>query len=141
MGGKRYVFVDSCILLDLFNADKNWSEWSSNTLHGLTSENQLVINIIIFSEIAFNFDTSEQLVNTLELLNIQILDIPFEAAFNVSRTFKIYRKNKGKKKVPMPDLYIGEHANSLGVPLVTRDTKTNSSPLLAHIFMNTIFKR
>lgn len=122
VGDKKCVFIDSCALLDVFNADKTWGEWSSTTLHSLASENQLVINIIVFTEVAFNFDTPDKLVNTLELLNIKVLDIPVEAAFNVSRTFKEYRKNKGDKKSPMPDFYIGEHAKILGVPLVTRDT-------------------
>ncbi len=116
------MFVDSCVLLDIFNADETWVKWSSNTLHSLSKENQLVINIIIFTEIALNFDTPKELIDTLELLNIKILDIPVEVAFDVSRTFKKYRKNKGDKKSPMPDFYIGEHAMSLGVPLVTRDT-------------------
>ena len=122
MGNKKYVFIDSCVLLDIFNADRTWGNWSSNILHSLSNENQLVINIIVFTEIAFNFDSSDKLMNTLELLNIQVLDIPFNAAFNVSRIFKSYRKNKGDKKSPMPDFYIGEHAKTLGVPLVTRDT-------------------
>lgn len=119
---KNYVFVDSCVLLDIFNADKNWAEWSSTTLHGLSKENQLVINIIVFTEVAFNFESSQKLIDILELLDIQILDIPNEVAFDVSRTFKEYRKNKGDKKSPMPDFYIGEHAKFLNVPLVTRDT-------------------
>ena len=103
-------------------ADENWAEWSSATLHNLSKEKQLVINIIVFTEIAFNFESSKKLIDTLELLDILILDMPNEVAFNVSRTFKRYRKNKGDRKSPMPDFYIGEHARFLGVPLVTRDT-------------------
>ncbi|MCP4433727.1 MAG: hypothetical protein GY806_22365 [Gammaproteobacteria bacterium] len=38
--------------------------------------------------------------------------------FNVSRIYKQYRKNKGNKKSPMPDFYIGEHAKHLGIPLI-----------------------
>jgi len=119
---KGAVFVDSCVLLDIFNADETWREWSSNTLHVISSEHQLVINMIVFTEIAFNFSSAEKLKDTLELLNIRILDIPIDVAFNVSRVFKKYRKNKGDKKSPMPDFYIGEHVKYLGVPLVTRDT-------------------
>ncbi len=121
MGAKSLVFVDSCVLLDIFNADKTWATWSSNTLNKLSAAHQLVINIIVFTEIAFNFESSSQLEQTLKLLNIKILDIPLGSAFNVSATFKKYRKNKGGMKSPMPDFYIGEHAKSLDVPLVTRD--------------------
>jgi predicted nucleic acid-binding protein len=54
-------------------------------------------------------------------MGINILKIPTEVAFNVSRIFKQYRKNKGDKKSPMPHFYIGEHAKHLGVSLITRD--------------------
>jgi len=119
---RDHVFVDSCVLLDIFNADKLWGECSSTILHELSGKYQLVINIVVFTEIAFNFESSTKLKNTLDLLNIEILEVPLDAAFNVSRTFKKYRKNKGDKKSPMPDFYIGEHAKALGIPLVTRDT-------------------
>lgn len=121
MDNKNRVFVDSCVLLDIFNDDKTWFEWSSGTLHEISKENQLVINIIVFTEIAINFDSSGKLRRTLELLNIKILDIPTETGFNVSRVFRKYKRNQGDKKSVMPDFYIGEHAKYLNIPLVTRD--------------------
>lgn len=118
----KLVFVDSCVLLDIFNDDERFYTWSSDILFDLSRTSQLVINIIVFTEIAFNFKSTEKLKNALGLLKIKILDIPVEVGFNVSRTFKQYRKNKGSKKIPMPDFYIGEHAKFLGASLVTRDT-------------------
>lgn len=122
MTKSKQALVDSCVLLDVFNDDKDWFEWSSDTLFKMAREYQLVINIIVFTEIAFNFNSHKQLETELGLLGIKILEIPNEVAFNVSRTFKQYRKNKGSKKSPMPDFYIGEHAKHFGIPLITRDT-------------------
>lgn len=122
MAKKGYVLIDSCVLLDVFNDDLNWYEWSSQTLYQMSKEYNLAINMIVFTEIAFNFESCELLEKELARLAIQILDIPISAAFNVSKTFKQYRKNSGDKKTPMPDFYIGEHALILGVPLITRDT-------------------
>lgn len=119
---KPVAFVDSCVLLDIFNDDERWFEWSSTTLYDLSKEYDLVINVIVFAEIAFNFDSEQRLKDELNLLGIKVLDIPTTAAFNVSRVFKQYRKNKGDKKSAMPDFYIGEHAQCLGGPLITRDT-------------------
>ncbi|MFT4925673.1 MAG: putative nucleic acid-binding protein [Phenylobacterium sp.] len=119
---KSNLLVDSCVLLDIFNDDEHWYEWSSKMLYKLSVKYNLVINTIIFSEIAFNFESCEDLQNTLAELNIEILDIPLSAAFNVSRTFKRYRKNKGSKTSSMPDFYIGAHASYLNIPLITRDT-------------------
>ncbi|MEO0444196.1 MAG: type II toxin-antitoxin system VapC family toxin [Pseudomonadota bacterium] len=114
--------VDSCVLLDIFNDDPNWYDWSADTLYSLSSDHQLIINTIIFTEVAFNFDNAETLEKALKSLGITIEGIPLPAAFNVSQVFRQYRKNKGGKKSPMPDFYIGEHAQHLNIPLVTRDT-------------------
>ncbi len=119
---KQQIFVDSCVLLDIFNDDDHWFEWSSSTLYDISKKYQLVINAIVFTEVAFNFTSYVKLENELLLLDIKLLHIPTEVAFNVSRVFKQYRKNKGGKKSPMPDFYIGEHAKYLNIPLVTRDT-------------------
>ena len=122
MANKQQAFVDSCVLLDIFNDDPDWCDWSSSVLFKMSRDYDLIINIIVFTEIAFNFGSRKQLADQLDLLGIKIIEIPTEVAFNVSRTFKRYRKNKGDKKSPMPDFYIGEHARYMGSPLITRDT-------------------
>ena len=116
------MLVDSCVLLDIFNDDPNWYEWSANTLYMLSKHHQFIINTIIFTEISYNFDSVETLEKALKQLDINIQGIPLTAAFNVSRVFRKYRQNKGDKKSPMPDFYIGEHARYLNIPLITRDT-------------------
>ena len=116
------ILVDSCVLLDIFNDDPKWYEWSADTLYELSNNHQLIINTIIFTEVAYNFDNAEMLEKSLKELGVDIQSIPLPAAFNVSRVFRQYRQNKGDKKSPMPDFYIGEHAKHLNIPLVTRDT-------------------
>ncbi len=116
------VFVDACVLLDIFNDDERFSDWSLQILNDTQKSHDLVINAIIFSEVSLNFDSCEALTQVLTHLNIEILDIPLPAAFQVSRVFKRYKQNKGDKKSPMPDFYIGAHASHLQVPIITRDT-------------------
>ena len=115
------LVVDSCVLLDIFNEDEQWCDWSVKMLSELSKTHRLVINPIIFTEIAFNFVSQELLEETLRQLNIAICDIPLDAAFKVSRTFREYRRRKGTKSSPMPDFYIGAHAESLGASVITRD--------------------
>jgi predicted nucleic acid-binding protein len=109
------------VLLDIFNDDERFSEWSIQTLNDTQKNHDLVIKAIIFSAISLNFDSYEALIHVLTQLDIEILDIPLPAAFHVSRVFKQYKQNKGDKKSPMSDFYIGAHANYLQVPIITRD--------------------
>jgi predicted nucleic acid-binding protein len=121
------ILVDSCVLLDIFNDDPKFSQWSIDTLVKLHKSNTLIINAIIFSEVAFNFDSAEALIQVLDDLGIQIREIPLQAAFEVSRVFKSYRKNKGTKNSALPDFYIGAHAEFLSAPIVTRDVSRYKS--------------
>lgn len=116
------IFVDACVLLDIFNDDTRFCDWSIQTLSALAKNHQLVINPIVFTEVSLNFERYETLANVLARMNIEVLEIPLQAAFNVSRVFKQYKKNKGEKKSPMPDFYIGAHAQFLGIAIITRDT-------------------
>ena len=49
------------------------------------------------------------------------LPLPYEAGFRASRAFLEYRKAGGTKTSPLPDFYIGAHAEVSGFILITRD--------------------
>ena len=55
------VFVDSCVLLDLFTDDKNWGEWSENILEKYSQTNTLYINSIVYTEVSIGFKKIEEL--------------------------------------------------------------------------------
>jgi predicted nucleic acid-binding protein len=50
-----------------------------------------------------------------------MLEIPKEALFLAGKAFLKYRKNKGTKRSPLPDFYIGAQAAIFGIDLMTRD--------------------
>ncbi len=41
------IFVDSCILLDLFTDDPNWADWSEKILDQYSQTNTLYMNSIV----------------------------------------------------------------------------------------------
>ena len=50
-----------------------------------------------------------------------MLEIPKEALFLAGKAYLKYRENKGIKRSPLPDFYIGAQAAVLGLDLITRD--------------------
>ena len=50
-----------------------------------------------------------------------MLEVPKEALFLAGKAFLEYRKNRGTKKSPLPDFYIGAQAAILEMDLITRD--------------------
>ena len=115
------VFIDSCVLLDLFTDDPNWANWSENILVQYSQTNTLYINSIVYTEVSIGFNKIEELETAIEQLGIKVLEIPREALFLTGKIFLKYRKNKGTKKSPLPDFFIGAHATVSAFDLITRD--------------------
>lgn len=115
------VFVDSCVLLDLFTDDPNWADWSGNILDRYSQTNTLYINSIVYTEVSIGFNKIEEVESAIRQLGIKVLEIPREALFLAGKVFLKYRKNKGTKKSPLPDFFIGAHATVSSFELITRD--------------------
>ena len=116
------VFVDSCILLDLFTDDPDWAEWSENILEQYSQTNTLYINSIVYTEISIGFNNIEEVEEAISELDIKVLEIPREALFLTGKAFLRYRKNKGTKSAPLPDFFIGAHVAVSRFDLITRDS-------------------
>ena len=117
----RGILVDSNIILDVFLDDPNWAEWSEAKLEKFSSITKLFINPVIYSEVSVGFKRIEELESALNRTGFQMLEIPKEALFLAGKAFLEYRKNRGPKRSPLPDFYIGAHAAILGMNLITRD--------------------
>jgi predicted nucleic acid-binding protein len=116
------VFVDSCILLDLFTDDPNWADWSENILDQYSQTNTLYINSIVYTEVSIGFNKIEEVETAISYLGIKVLEIPREALFLTGKVFLKYRKNKGTKNSPLPDFFIGAHSIVSKFDLITRDS-------------------
>ncbi|MGB0290500.1 MAG: type II toxin-antitoxin system VapC family toxin [Opitutales bacterium] len=117
------VLVDSNVLIDLFTNDSNWAEWSENALLEAARYDALAINPVIYAEISIAFSDAAKLDAVLEPLEIMRLQLPYRAAFLAGKAFLKYRRQGGDRSSPLPDFFIGAHAVSEKMKLITRDTK------------------
>ena len=117
----RGILVDSNIILDVFLDDPNWAEWSESKLEKFSSITKLFINSVIYSEVSVGFKRIEELESALTRSGFQMLEIPKEALFLAGKAFLKYRKNRGTKRSPLPDFYIGAQAAIFDMDLITRD--------------------
>lgn len=119
----RPVMVDSNVLIDVIENDPRWAEWSIGQLEAAMLGGGLVINPIIYAEIAAGFDDIESLEAAIAPFGLLREPLPWEAAFMTSQAYQRYRKRGGSKRSPMPDFYIGAHASLAGYRLLTRDAR------------------
>ena len=114
------VLVDANVLLDIITADPQWFAWSVEKLERALALG-LAINPVIYAELAAGFLKEEELEVALQLPDLQRLPLPHEAAFRAGHAFVEYRRQGGNRRSPLPDFFIGAHAEVAGLTLLTRD--------------------
>ena len=114
------TLVDSNIILDLVTADERWLEWSSKRLAAAADTGLVAINPIIFAECAYGYEDADDLMSDLPA-GMELLPLPYEAAFLAGRAFAEYRRQGGKRERILGDFYVGAHAQVAGLALLTRD--------------------
>lgn len=116
------TLVDANVLIDLFAADPSWHGWSRRQLAAAEKVGGLVVNPIVYAEVAASFPTQRKLDEALGGDRYKREELPWDAAFNAGRAFLAYRRAGGLKRSPLPDFYIGAHAELKGYFLLTRDS-------------------
>ncbi len=119
--------VDSNILLDIFEDDAHWADWSETTLHQYATAHSPAINPIIYAEVSVGFARIEELEAALSGCGIHMIAIPKEALFLSGKAFLAYKKRGGVKSSVLPDFFIGAHAAVSGLSLMTRDASRYQS--------------
>jgi predicted nucleic acid-binding protein len=114
------TLVDSNVLLDVFTEDPRWAGWSEAQLAEAFDRGPTVINPIIYAEISIRFASIEELEHALPV-ELEREALPWEAGFLAGKCFVEYRRRRGERRSPRPDLYIGAHAAVTGRSLLTRD--------------------
>lgn len=116
------LMLDTNVLLDILTADPKWLAWSTARFREASVTGPVPINPIIYAELAPGFDSRADLDHWLQPSRFKRLPLPYEAGFRAGHAFVDYRRRGGAKTSPLPDFYIGAHAETAGFTLVTRDT-------------------
>jgi predicted nucleic acid-binding protein len=117
------TLVDSNVLIDLFDEASEWREWADAMIADLGTRGPLVINPVIYAELAAGFNDPDELDAALPPEFLKREDLPWPAAFLAGHAFVRYRRLGGPRPAPLPDFYIGAHAAVAGHTLLTRDPR------------------
>lgn len=116
------TIVDTNVLLDLVTDDPVWAEWSIAQLDAASLRGPLLINNVIYAELAVRYQRIEDLNAFVAEAGLVIASIPTEALFLAGKVFTQYRRVGGAKTGVLPDFFIGAHAAVDEIPILTRDT-------------------
>ena len=114
------ILVDTCVWLDIFDADERWATWSLGQVAQWKARGPLLIDEIIYAELCSNFDRIETLDAALEQAGVEWSSLSRSALFLAGQARALYKRRGGRGGL-LPDFLIGAHASVLGCPILTRD--------------------
>ena len=84
----KSTLVDSNVLIDLFDQDSEWHDWSGAMLTQCASRGSLVINPIVFAEVCAGFDSLDDVEAALPEVYVRREPLPWQAAFLAGRVMR-----------------------------------------------------
>jgi predicted nucleic acid-binding protein len=115
--------IDTNVLFDLITNDPIWADWSLRQIESQAVWDRLVINPIIYAEFSVSFDRLEEVDAFLDGTGIDVDEMPRPALFLAGKAFQTYRARGGTKTGVLSDFFIGAHAVTEGISLLTRDSR------------------
>ncbi|MDN5926489.1 MAG: type II toxin-antitoxin system VapC family toxin [Hyphomicrobiales bacterium] len=115
------TLVDTNVLLDLVTDDQRWADWSIAQLEAASLDGPLVINDVIYAELAVRYDSIEDLDAFLDEAGLEMMPMPRAALFLAGKVFTKYRRAGGSRTGVLPDFFIGAHGAVSQLPVLTRD--------------------
>jgi predicted nucleic acid-binding protein len=121
------TLVDTNVLIDMLGPATRHRAWSLRALDQCLGDGTLVVNPVIWAELASSPLSEPELVSAFGMLSLKKEALPFEAAFAAGKAHRRYRLAGGLRERTLPDFFIGAHAQLGGHRLLTRDGPRYSS--------------
>jgi predicted nucleic acid-binding protein len=117
------TLVDSNVLLDFVTGGQPWANWSREQLERAALDGPLFINAVIYSEISTRYASVDAVDSLLFELQIEVAPMPRQALFLAGNAYLQYRAAGGTRTGVLADFFIGAHAATESLPLLTRDIR------------------
>jgi predicted nucleic acid-binding protein len=119
------IIVDSNVLFDAADPESPNHQWARDVIR--SNRGSMGLNQIVYAELLHAQD-AKILNPLLGGLQITLLDLPWEACPIAARAFSQFLKRttgRGEKvrSIPLPDFFIGAHAEAEGFSVATSDRK------------------
>ena len=114
------ILVDTNVVVDVLHGDPVWLDWANAQLKRFAGE--LWINPIIYAELCYRAKSSEEVDQVMIDMELNYEELTRPALFLAAKAYQIYRQRGGTKTAPLPDFFIGAHAEAMGIPILTRDS-------------------
>lgn len=124
------ILLDTNVIIDAQNRASPFFDWASDVISEAMRGAGAAINAVTLAELCAGKERIADLVRSeLQEAGIQLLDLPARAAASCGMAYRKYRLVRRKSAgglapaTPLPDFFIGAHAELMGWKLATRDSE------------------
>ena len=122
------MLLDTNVLLYASETGSEYHDWARQTIAEAISTEGAAINGVCLAEICVGEADPTTTADRIRGWGVEILDVPAAAAEVCAAAYRRYRyrrrqqSGKDSPRTPLPDFFIGAHAEFLGWTLATVDT-------------------
>ena len=123
------ILVDTNVIIDAHDRLSRFRSASSALIARAVGDEGAAINAVVLAELCVGQDDPGTLQGELRAEGLHILDVPATASAICGRAYTRYRAARHKSRgsevpaIPLPDFFIGAHAELMGWTLATRETE------------------
>lgn len=121
------TLLDTNVLIYAGDPASHYFTWARETVAGAVSSSGAAINAVSLAEICVGDSEPETVADRIRSWGVAILDVPAAAAQVCASAYLLYggrrtlESGKVAAPVPLPDFFIGAHAQIMSWPLATAD--------------------
>ena len=124
------ILLDTNVVIYAQNQGSPFYTWSNQVIVEALAETGASVNAVTLAELcAVERVHAENVETELRKAGVRILDLPARASRICGRAYSRYRRARRKSgsgrgpRTPLPDFFIGAHAEVMGWKLATRDAE------------------
>jgi predicted nucleic acid-binding protein len=120
------ILLDTNVLIYASTRRSPFLRWAKNTIASGVSGDGAAVNAVSIAELCVGDAEPEKVVERVRSWGVTVLDVPSAATEPCARAYREYRERRGADSgkaplLPLPDFFIGAHAQIMGWPLATAD--------------------
>jgi len=121
------ILLDTNVLIYASTDLSPFLEWARRTIAEAVSADGAAVNAVSLAEVCVGDADPESVADRLRSWGITLLDVPAAIAEPCAKAYLKYRERRraesgrDSSSVPLPDFFIGAHAQVMGWPLATAD--------------------
>jgi predicted nucleic acid-binding protein len=123
------ILVDTNVVIDARDRACPFHTWAERVIADALASEGVVLNPIVLAELCVGHNQPTAVESDLRAHGFPIVDLPVAASVICARAYTHYRLARKKSgggeapSVPLPDFFMGAHAELMGWKLATRDVE------------------